>query len=481
MCGLMKRLLPLAVGVAIGCAAATAAAETCELEMKKVEDVSRFGNTMMYNMLRWVSQQSFWTDLGSERPDVEEQFRKLVKKQPAKYETDKPFRCVARFGKGEYGLVFDSTDLKKKGFNRLYFDRNGNGDLTDDEVIKAASSNSMQWNDGVQTTFAMLTVPIKADGSEYDYSFNVEVQVYGQSPHRWAQASIQSAVYREGEITVEGQKRRVCLVDFNSNGRFDDLYKVNTEVQTPDGRIWPTDGDILLIDPQKISSNINWYDPTVNDSRLYVSKIVNIGDKFFDLNIAPAGDKLTLTASKAAVGHIVNPNAEYSAIVYGDPGLLRIRGKRNTPVALPEGEWKLLSYSIDLTNASQPASQPAAQKTARKGGLFRRLLGSVVGVDEGSRAGPTMVSASATKGFKPVTVKNGRTAVLAFGPPYKPTVQVEEWQRQPNSAALSMVLVGSAGEICTNLMVKGDRPEAPTFAIVAPGGEIVERGKFEYG
>jgi hypothetical protein len=481
MRGLMKKLLPVAVGAAMGCAASTAAAETGELKLKKTDDVPHLGSSSMYNMLRYVSEQNFWTDLSAERPDMDEQFRKAVKKQPEKYQTERPFRCVARFGKGEYGLVFDSTDLTKKGFNRLHFDRNGNGDLTDDEVIKAKTSTVMQWNNAVQTEFPTLTVPIKADGSEYEYSFTVNTQAYGQSPNRWVQASIRAAVYRDGEITLEGQKRHICLVDFNSNGRFDDAYKVNTEVQSSDGRIWPTDGDILLVDPEKMPANINWYDSTVNDRRLYVSKVVNIDGKFFDLAIAPAGDKLTLTASKAAVGHIVNPNAEYNAIVYNDGGLLRIHGTRNSPVALPEGQWRLLSYSIDLTNASQPASQPTTQKTARKGGLLRRLVASVVGIDEASGPKTTMVSASATKDYKPVTVKKGQTTELAFGPPYKPTVRVEEWRRQPNAAELSMALIGSVGEVCTDLQVKGSRPESPTFAITAPDGEIVERGKFEYG
>lgn len=474
-------LFRVVAAAVVGCAGGMAAGETCELALKQREQKRAFDGSALQSMLMWVSSQSFFTAPGAERPDVDEQFRKIVKKEPDKYQCKRPFRCVARLGSGQVGMVFDSTDLSKKGYNRLYFDRNGNGDLTDDGVIKATRSDTMPWNNGIHVTFPTLTVPVKAGDSEFEYAFSVTTQTYGPDAGDYVQAELQSLVYREGEITLEGRKRHVYLLDFNSNGRFDDQSKVDTKIQSGDGRIWPSEGDILLVDPEKVPANINWYDATVNESRVYVARIVNIDGKFYDLSVSPAGDRLTLTASKATVGHVVNPNTPFSAIVYGDTGLLRIRGTKGTPVALPEGQWRLLSYTIDLTSASQPASQPATQKTVRKGGLLQRLLLSAIGGEEVFRPQTTMVSASATKDYQAVKVEKGRTVEMPFGPPYKPTARVEEWRRSPDRVELSMVLIGSAGEVCTDLTVKGDRPEGPTFAIVAPDGEIVERGKFEYG
>lgn len=483
MNGLTRWLVRLAATVAVACAAGGAWAETCELKLKRTDDSSDTGlSRNVRNMLGWVSSQTFWTQMNSERPDVDQEFREVVKKQPEKYEYSKPFRCVARLGEKRYGLVFDSTAFDKKGFNRIYLDRNGNGDLTDDEVVKAKSSGTQPWGSGLYGEFPTITMRIRAGEVEFDYSFSVSVQMYGSDKDRYVNAALQSKVYREGEITLDGRKRSVFLLDYNSNGRFDDLYTVNREIRTSDGRVWPTDGDILLLDPKQSSGEINWYDPTVNSSRVYVTRTVNIDGKFHDLKTSPSGDKLTLEPSKAAVGHVVNPNASFRAMVYGDSGILAISGTKGSPIPLPEGEWRLLSYTIDLTSTSQPATKPA-EKPARKGGLLSRLVGSVVGTAEESITGPklTMVSASGTKDYKPVKVKKGETADLPFGPPYKPTVKVEDWFRRKGSAELSMDVVGSAGEVCTNLMVKGERPESPTFAIVAPDGEIVERGKFEYG
>ena len=69
---------------------------------------------------------------------------------------------------------------------------------------------------------------------------------------------------------------------------------------------------------------------------------------------------------------------------------------------------------------------------------------------------------------------------LPFGPPYKPVVKATG--RTPSGAAsLSMAVIGSTGESCTNLVVDGRRPDSPDFTITGPDGEEVEVGKFKYG
>ena len=67
----------------------------------------------------------------------------------------------------------------------------------------------------------------------------------------YAQISINAAAYREGEITLEGKKRHVVLIDFNSNGRFDDEIKIRENVRGSNGQIYPEQGDMLLLDPVK--------------------------------------------------------------------------------------------------------------------------------------------------------------------------------------------------------------------------------------
>lgn len=78
-----------------------------------------------------------------------------------------------------------------------------------------------------------------------------------------------------------------------------------------------------------------------------------------------------------------------------------------------------------------------------------------------------------------VAVRKGQTAVLPFGPSYRP--QVTASGRGGENVSLEMSLVGSAGERCTNLIVDGGRPPSPTFTITSSKGEEVASGLFKYG
>ena len=48
-----------------------------------------------------------------------------------------------------------------------------------------------------------------------------------------------------------GKKQHVVLIDFNSNGRFDDEIKINDERPArPTASVYPEQGDMLLVDPE---------------------------------------------------------------------------------------------------------------------------------------------------------------------------------------------------------------------------------------
>ena len=42
--------------------------------------------------------------------------------------------------------------------------------------------------------------------------------------------SVSSAICREGDITLEGKRHHVVLLDYNSNGRFDDVSKISANI-----------------------------------------------------------------------------------------------------------------------------------------------------------------------------------------------------------------------------------------------------------
>ena len=104
------------------------------------------------------------------------------------------------------------------------------------------------------------------------------------------------------------------------------------------------------------------YDVTNSDYRYYVSKLINLDGRFYDLKISPAGDKLTLTPSSAPLGSVTNPNDGFTAVIFsGRPGLSEDQRQQGPPVAVPEGQWELLSYTINRTET------PEAEQAGGKG------------------------------------------------------------------------------------------------------------------
>jgi hypothetical protein len=91
------------------------------------------------------------------------------------------------------------------------------------------------------------------------------------------------------------------------------------------------------------------------------------------------------------------------------------------------------------------------------------------------------VQAEATAAYREVDVRKDETVEMPFGPPYKPQVSVGYLDKEKKTARLSLSLVGSAGEVCSDLEVKGGRPAKPEFTITDPQGKEVVKGAFEYG
>ncbi len=543
------RYLVTAMAAAIAAVAASSVrADTWTLELKRRESTANpqaFDRTSY--MLWTTTPQSFFVQLmpqGKGRPAVRNDqqakaFARIVKKEP-KYACEHPFRGVAKLGSQEYAFALDWVPAKpaakneppEKGkakpagkqakensaigklkdkltkakspevstptavsYNRLYFDFNHNGDLTDDKVVRAIGSGESKLRNSAtysQFHFPQVDVTIDASGTKLAYSFLLSGYGYAAAEYSYTNVWLNAAVCREGYITLAGKKHHVILLDFNSNGRFDDEIKVSGRIRLPSGVLYPEQGDMLLVDPDPTELD-SPYDVTSSTIRHYVSKMIQIDDRFYDVKISPAGDKLTLTPSRVAMGSVTNPSDSFRAVIYGERGFLTIHGTNGAPVPVPEGHWKLLSYTLTQNERPQPAKpaakQPAKKKEAAKDAAawqeqaeaVLKLLGGVkVNLQHDlGLGGDAVVSAQATEEYKAVEVKAGKTVALPFGPPYKP--KVTSYVAAGSQAFLEMSLVGSAGEVCSNLRVGGRRPSGPLFTITDPKGEVVQEGRFEYG
>jgi len=500
----LSRTFLLAAGIAwLPSTLALAGAEPDALELKRLAGGSQhaFDPKAIDFLIRMTQSQHFWMDSRQEQPPRKDpDFASLVKKEP-KYRCKHPLRDVAALGSEHYGLALDSSGVESNGYDTLYFDRNHNGDLTDDPVIarKPTGFGAAFGFGRSQSEFPRVDVVVNAGGKKMDYAF---FSSYVHSERRsgsafYVSASLNAAAYRDGQIMLDGKSRRVVLIDYNSNGRFDDVWKVDSNVRTHDGSIYPTPGDMLLIDPDP-KNHMYWgYGATDRKDRHYVSPIVCLDGRFYALEIPPAGDTIALTPSSLPLGSVTNPNPEYDVVVYGDKGTVKISGDGAKPVPLPAGDWKVLQYTINATNAKDPATRPASGEAASKPAAKKKsvldVLGAIFGGSGGGYGRPhfTLVSATATTDCPSVTVRKGKTSDLPFGPPYKPVVRVSHVKPVQQSASgkpgsgraaqLELQIVGATGEICNNAMGDGDRPPPPRFEITTAKGKSVHTGKFEYG
>jgi hypothetical protein len=438
-----------------------ARAETFNLELKRLDDRSQYSGPLPDQVFRQVNPQHFWSDSQTpqDRPG-QASFSSLVKKEPGRYECNKPFRFVARFGSDDFAGVLDATQFDTEGYDLLYFDRNHNGDLTDDGVIKAMPlPRNVRFGQGsMNREFPCVGVALAVDGTKFDYAFRLSVWTHKRNSHFSTQVSVGAAAYREGEITAGGKRHRIVVLDFSSDGRFDDGYDDRSITKTDDGRIWAKAGDKLIVDPETGLANPFWLDASGTRGGQLVSKLVNLDGRFYELKITPAGDSITLTPSSLPLGTVTAGMDGFQAMFYGEQGFVKVVAGPAKQAPIPAGKWKLYNYLIDATPATQPSTNPKAAR------VFRY----------------TLVQAAATNDCLAFDVREGQASVLPFGPPYKPVVALGH-PRSRGEAQLEMKLVGSGGELCSSLYVNGNQPKAPAFTILGPSNKVIKVGSFEFG
>ncbi len=491
-------------GAALAGASQAAQPERFKLELVRLEPVaSDAGMTAAQWRYRNVSPQHFFWPLGKtmgyELP-FEREFKTAVKKDREKYLSKQPLRGVATLGSQKFGFVLDQKDEKSKGYDRLYFDLNGNGDLTDDRPIDAASTRQLPIlvASYTQSHFPRVDLSIDVDGKKLDYSFFLELLTYGSGDVRYVSASLTAAVYRRGEITLDGKKWTVTLLDHNSNGRFDDLTSLHENIRGGEGQLYPNYGDVLLLEGERLTPPRPRAPAAAGESQQYLGKINSLGGKLYELKVTPRGDELTVTPSTVPLGKVASPHAPCSLELIGPQGYLSLNLEKDGAAKVPAGQWRLLSYTLTVENWQPPAAREENKKTdeaKKKGGgkaaasakpslwkaLQKAFLGPIADVIEPlyGPAATSQLSASGTVVGRPITVEAGKTATLRFGPPYQAAAKLVYVHE--GKAKISLAITGADGEVVSNLFVNGRRPPKPKIKITGPDGKTVAEGDFEYG
>jgi hypothetical protein len=360
-----------------------------------------------------------------------EAFRRVVKKEP-KYVAAVPFRGVVTLGGHEFGFALDAVAPQAAGYDRLYFDAGGSGNLAKQRPLSATEVGNMMSD----SQFPRVNVTLHIDGEAVEYAFLLTVRGVPSGEHSYAVASIYAAVAREGYVMLGTKRTKAVLVDHNSNGRFDDVAAV-----WPGGSL--AEGDLLLLNPNPKKGLSG---DGVGVDRNLVGKVLLLGKRFYRVAVAPSGSKLRLTPLPLSTGSVASAGPAFRAVLTSDDyGVVVVNGKTDEKIALPEGKWKLVSYTLDAT------------------------------------AGGGRTALDATFGSSPpsLVVKKGETARLPFGKTYHAVVTA--MRIEPAKVSLQLAVAGSGDERCQSLLVKGSRPPKPHFTIKDRNGKVVQEGDFEYG
>lgn len=456
---------------------ASASDQQCKLELIRMEATRPGTNPPREEQtFRRVSQQRFTLHLKSKNTNnpYEREFKKIVKKEPDKYVSDQPFRGVAHFASKPYAFVLDKKEESSENYDRLYFDINGNGDLTDEEPIDAfeqppkkkqttkenvAKKKITPQMIHIWSHFPRVDMLLDVDGKEIDYSFFFSAYLRKMKNYAYIMASFSSAAYRRGEATLDGKKQSVVLLDSNSNGRFDDMLKMPKIHPNSRGRIRPSYGDTLLIGREKATAgtrrNVQQF------KSQYLAKLTIIDGDYFDMKVTPSGDEIVWTATEVSSGEVVSPHENCRVTLINDQAYIPLTLKDSKPAKIPVGQWRIFIYNI--TDNEWVDSNIKADGDNRKA----------------QRQPPApSISGWGTCQMEPIEVRSGETTELKFGPPIKLSVTAHH---APGQVQFTIAIEGKACEAISAIMVNGQRPPKPKITITDQKDEVVQEGNFEYG
>lgn len=379
-------------------------------------------------------------------------------------------------------FFFDESEGTGKGYDRMIVDLNGNGDLTDDPVVKCVPRDSQQDEDYPRAWFGPVELPPEFAVGQWRPRFYAEVYIYNREILKMANANQQFPIgrlqlrtgsYLEASVELNGVKQKFGLIDGNCNFRLRDnsqMIKVNRSADRASWYLAP--GDFFLRD--RDGNGRFERTMTGNDAEPF-SRLAYFGTQPF--TVAVADD---------------------------------LKSVRFEPFAGPTGKLKTKPELTDLTLGWEAATdQWEALTPVAENGVVTVPAGQVrvSNLTAGGRTagGKWLKTLSYDTGDKTFAVEAGGETTLEFGTPLKLEVTCAKGREEGESAGgaigavrrlfggsgsqpatvlnMNVVIQGAGGERYSSFVEEG-APGAlppPKFEIADSGGKVIESGNFEFG
>jgi hypothetical protein len=308
---------------------------------------------------------------------------------------------------GKRWLCLDRT--RKSGpYNRLFIDSNGNGRLDDETPVTArVDSNSGYFP----------ATPLQFKGEDGPITYHLAFQLY-QYGNNQAQLLTQSAGWYEGNISFDGVKKRLRLIDGNVNGTFSDTSSD------------PYKSDRVEVDGDK------------NGER-FLGRLLEVDGKYFAFKADRDGAFVQVQKADVVLG-TVNISTNISSVAaYGTNGHF-VRKDAKGEFTLPAGKYQVVSWEI--------------QRKDDKGAKW-------------------MLSGSGFPKTNSFEVVANQPVALNIG---EPVSAVLSSQARGTQTAFDLKFVGQQGE-SISFTRDNQRPKGPKLMLANADGTLCYTNTFEFG
>jgi hypothetical protein len=485
-------------------------AETAELETAQFEEFNLSGHRIesATKVCKTGCCHSFHLqfDRGEKLPiygpadENRPQFEDVITKDRNDYRSNRLFRGAVQFGDNIYGFAIDrnlkgtdeeesatamyfddageflhsNTLINQPLFNRLYFDLNGNGDLTDDDPVHAEMTMLHSTSrPAFFTDFPPMQLKTVSDGTTYDYAVALNTFISECEGELRCQADFQTTVYREGEIRIGDHLIPIALIDYDGNGRFNDF----AYAMKPDhlDEYCRGGGDKIYLNP-KLRQESNSELENRPLCGIDLAPWISWEGKLYDVTVSASGNTLTLEPSDTPGEYVQHLNPDYSATFFNEQGVMKIFGDDAGQAILPIGEWRLMNYHIDGNRLDwdKKSFEESLDKSDDGTADFQAILRLISG--DSSDPEPTFCNGAAGLDVDSVTIVEGETLELPFGPSYRAlAVPTLSWGGGVN---IEIELVDAMGLTCSGMRIGGKLPPPPYYVVTNTKGEEIHREKF---
>ncbi len=378
--------------------------------------------------------------------------------------------AFASLGGEKRCFLFTSRKAGDPPYTRLFFDANGNRDLTDEPPIDEAAppQSGAAYVAEIQGGFAAIDITVGAGEAAMPYSFVLQAFQSEPDPEDPAQkdappfeAYIVANCSYTGTLALGGKNYALTLGDGNANGLFGDKV---VRAPTAGGDDAAAAADFFWISDG--TEDAYWEPPLLADLLL-------IGDKLFRVTPALAARKLTLEPVTENLATVVLPAGLDRLTLCPDAqGMSVLMYSPAASVKLPPGAYRFTRYCILRKDAEGDTWQ---------------------------------LHAEATRNSPPITISAEGIAAAPFGEPFTAGVVVQAAKErarrffgllagpEKSVVRVNLRLEGAAKELVTMIAHTagnstksaldrtGRRPKEPQYRIATTADETLVAGTLNYG